>query len=73
MMQPRRKPYQPSADRLEARRIQINLIEARGLNAPVISMVGPWLSSDWRERCLFMHEAIAVRDRLNELLEEGEG
>ena len=68
MLKPRRAPYFPSIERLETRRIQINLVEARGLNAPVVTMIGPWNSPNWRERNLFIHEAIVVRDRLNELL-----
>ncbi|WP_319528967.1 hypothetical protein [uncultured Cohaesibacter sp.] len=67
MLKPRRKPYRPSSDRLETRRIRVSLIEARGLNAPVVSMVGPWLAQDWRERHLFVPEALELRDRLNEL------
>nr|WP_321982481.1 hypothetical protein [uncultured Cohaesibacter sp.] len=68
MLKPKRRPYRPSIDRLETRRIQINLIEQRGFNPPVVTMHGPWNSPDWRERNLFLHEAIVVRDRLNELL-----
>nr|WP_321457209.1 hypothetical protein [uncultured Cohaesibacter sp.] len=68
MLKTNRRPYLPPAQRLQTRRIQINLIEARGFNPPVVTMRGPWNSPDWRERNLFLHEAIAVRDRLNELL-----
>ena len=68
MLKPKRRPYRPSSDRLETRRIQINLIEQRGMNAPVVTMRGPWNAEDYRERNLYLHEAILVRDRLNELL-----
>ena len=70
MLKPRRKPYHPPAKRLETRRIRVSLIEGRGLNAPVITMIGPWLSADWRERNLFLHEAMELRDQLNEALGE---
>ncbi|PLW76821.1 hypothetical protein [Cohaesibacter celericrescens] len=68
MLKPRQKSYRPSVERLETRRIRVGLVEARGLNAPVVSMAGPWTAKNWRERNLFLHEAIELRDRLNEIL-----
>lgn len=73
MLKPKGKPYRPSArrqsiERLETRRIRVNLIPARGLNAAVVTMAGPWTAKDWRQRNLFLHEAIELRDRLNKLL-----
>ncbi len=74
MLKPKGRPYRPSVERLETRRIRVNLIEARGLNAPVVSMQGPWTARDPRQRNLFLHEAIELRDKLNAALSrEGEG
>ncbi|MCV6576288.1 MAG: hypothetical protein OIF58_11185 [Cohaesibacter sp.] len=73
MLKPKHRPYRSHSLSAGAMRrdIHVEYVPAHGLNAAVVSVAGPFMSKDYRQRPLFLHEAIELRDKLNKALGEG--